>query len=290
MPSSSAVCSAVPSGSQPSCRVLNAHGAHITRFWVQTRPSRAGRVNEFFGLVTHADYREMLLAIAGAARALTGLLFVALSVAPRREPTQGPGIIRQVRAGAALLAFTKAVAVSLFGLVPQTNVGYPSVTLGVIGLFFTAASIRSVASSGATAGQLRAQLGLIGLLLLIFGTELIAGIAAVADPAGSNPPEIIGYALVASVLVGIGRAWELVGDIDTGLTASLTVLTGHRLAAGDAEREPEEHDSWPVPSQLAQQQLADPAARHTQAENSHDGQVQRMPEQAGADEAEGEAT
>lgn len=107
------------------------------------------------------------------------------------------------------------------------------------------------------------------LLLLIFGTELIAGIAAIADPAGSNPPEIIGYALVASVLVGIARAWELVGDIDTGLAASLTVLTGHRLA---------------------QQQLADPAARDSQAENSHDAQVERMPEQAGADEAEGKTT
>jgi hypothetical protein len=116
-------------------------------------------------------------------------LFVALSVAPRRDLATGPRIIRQVRAGAALLAFTNAVAVSLFGLVPQTNIGYPSVTLGVIGLFFTAASIRSVAASGAAARQQRAQLGLITLLLLIFGTELLAGIAAIADPAGSNPPE-----------------------------------------------------------------------------------------------------
>jgi hypothetical protein len=88
-------------------------------------------------------------------------------------------------------------------------------------------------------------------------------------PAASNPPETSGYALAASVLVEIGRAWERVGDIDTGLTASLTVLTGHRLA---------------------QQQLADPAARDRQAENSHDGQVERMPQQAGTDEAEGEAT
>jgi hypothetical protein len=219
--------------------------------------------------MTHADYREMLAAIAGASGALTGLLFVALSVAPRRDLPQGPRTIRQVRAGAALLAFTNAVAVSLFGLVPGTNVGYPAVTLGVIGLFFTAASIRSVVTSGATAGQLRAQLGLITLLLLIFGTELIAGIAGIANPAGTNPPETIGYALVASVLVGIGRAWELVGDIDTGLAASLTVLTGHRLA---------------------QQQLADPAARDSQAENPHDTQVERMPQQAGSDEAEGETT
>jgi hypothetical protein len=219
--------------------------------------------------MTHADYREMLVAIAGAAGALTGLLFVAMSVAPRRDPAQGPQIIRQVRAGAALLAFTNAVAVSLFGLVPHTNIGYPALTLGVIGLFFTAAAMRSVAASNATAHQKRAQLGLIGLLLMIFGTELVAGIAAIASPAGINPPEIIGYALAASVLVGIGRAWELVSDIDTGLTASLAVLTRHRLA---------------------QQQPADPDARHAQAEDSHNDQVEHMPQQAGAGESEGETT
>jgi hypothetical protein len=38
---------------------------------------------------------------------------------------------------------------------------------------------------------------------------------------------------VTSLIVGISRAWELVGDIETGLAASLAVLTGHRNAAGD---------------------------------------------------------
>jgi hypothetical protein len=219
--------------------------------------------------MSHADYREMLVAIAGAAGALTGLLFVALSVAPRRDPRLGPRMIQQIRAAAALLAFTNALAVSLFGLVPQTNVGYPAVTLGVIGLFFTAASIRRTATSAASAGVKRGQISLIGLLLLIFGTELIAGILAIAEPAATNPADAIGYALVASLIVGISRAWELVGDIDTGLTASLTVLAGHRLA---------------------QEQPADPAARDSQAEDSHDSQIERMPQQTGTDEAEGKTT
>jgi hypothetical protein len=184
--------------------------------------------------MTESDYRDLLVAIAGSGGALTGLLFVALSVAPRRDPARGPRIIQQVRAAAALLAFTNALAVSLFGLVPQTNVGYPSMVLGVIGIFFTAASMRSIASSPATQRQQRGQLGLITLLLLIFGTELVAGIFAVARPGASNPAEIIGYALVTSLLVGISRAWELVGDIETGLTASLATLTGRRYAAGGA--------------------------------------------------------
>jgi hypothetical protein len=182
--------------------------------------------------MTQSDYRDLLVAIAGSGGALTGLLFVALSVAPRRDLARGPRIIQQIRAAAALLAFTNALAVSLFGLVPQTNVGYPSMVLGVIGILFTAASIRSIASSPATQRQQLSQLGLITLLLMIFGTELVAGIFAIARPAASNPPEIIGYALVASLLAGISRAWELVGDIETGLAASIATLTGHRNPEG----------------------------------------------------------
>jgi hypothetical protein len=176
--------------------------------------------------MTQGNYGDLLVAIASSAGALTGLLFVALSVAPRRQRNLGPRVIRQIRAAAALLAFTNALSVSLFTLVPGTNIGYPALALGVIGITFTAAAMRSIVTSPATATQKRRQVSLIGLLLLIFGTELIAGIVAVARPTATDPAELIGYALVASLLVGISRAWELVGDIDTGLTASIAVLIG----------------------------------------------------------------
>jgi hypothetical protein len=90
-------------------------------------------------------------------------------------------------------------------------------------------------TSPATAIQKRGQLSLITILLLIFGTELIAGIIALAGPI-SKPPDSIGYALAASLIVGISRAWELVGDVDTGLMASIAVLTGHgpQVESGDS--------------------------------------------------------
>jgi len=47
------------------------------------------------------------------------------------------------------------------------------------------------------------------LLLLIFGTELVCGIAVLADSRLSTPVQVMCYALSASVLVGIARAWEL---------------------------------------------------------------------------------
>jgi hypothetical protein len=177
--------------------------------------------------VVLGEYREFLAAIAGSAAALTGLLFVAMSVAPRHILSPWPAVIQQVRATAALLAFTNALAVSTFGLVPGNNVGYPAVVLGVIGLLFTAAGIRSIHSSPSTLSQRRRQLGLITLLVLIFGVELGAGIMLITDPRAVVPAQVICNALAASLLTGIGRAWELVGDRRTGITSSIAVLTGH---------------------------------------------------------------
>jgi hypothetical protein len=172
-------------------------------------------------------YRELFAAIAATAGSLTGLLFVALSVGPGRGPVAGPPAIQQVRAAAALLAFSNAMVVSLFSIVPGTNPGYPAAALGVIGILFTAAAIRSIRSSQATQRQQLRQLELITLLLVIFGTELVSGIIILADPRLTVPLQVICYALVTSIIVGIARAWELVGERNTGLLTSIAVLSGH---------------------------------------------------------------
>jgi hypothetical protein len=105
--------------------------------------------------------------------------------------------------------------------VPGTNPGYPAAALGIIGILFTAAAIRSIRSSQATQRQQLRQLELITLLLLIFGTELVSGIIILADPRLTVPLQVIGYALVTSIIVGIARAWELVGERNTGLLTSI---------------------------------------------------------------------
>jgi hypothetical protein len=173
-------------------------------------------------------YRDLFVAIAGSAATLTGLLFVALSVTPHRGPALGPAVILQVRTSAALLTFNNALAVSLFGLVPGTNAGIPALVLGVIGITFSAAAVRSIRASGSPARQQLFQFELIGLLLLIFITELVSGIIVISNPRSSGAVQFISYALISSLIVGISRAWELIGDRDTGLAASIAVLLGRR--------------------------------------------------------------
>ena len=219
---------------------LDIEGKHVTiqgpsRTWTQPQllplpPARHHGDRTYGGTVVSATYRDLFATVATAAGALTGLLFVALSLVPRRASGSGLSVIQQIRAAAAWLAFTNALAVALFGLVPGTDVGYPALVLGVIGIAFTGAGIRSIWASRATSRQQLRQVGLVVLLLLIFGTELIAGIVLLARPDSSTSAQVIGYALVTSLLVGVARSWELVGARGTGLIASIITL-----AAGRAE-------------------------------------------------------
>ena len=186
--------------------------------------------------VVGGDYKDLFVAIAGASRALTGLLFVALSVTSGREASANPPVIQQVRAAAALVAFVNALAVSLFGLVPGTHLAYPAIVLGFIGVVYTAAAIRSIVTSEATRRQMMGQMGLVLLLLLIFGAEIVARIILLASSATAGAEQIIGYALVTSLLVGVARAWKLVGERGTGLFSSVAELTGHRHFPGGAGR------------------------------------------------------
>jgi uncharacterized membrane protein len=172
-------------------------------------------------------YRDLLPAIADCAAALTGLLFVALTVARRHNPADRPVVIEQVRAAAAILAFTNALAVSLFGLVPGNNIGYPATVLAVIGIFFTAAGTRSIFSSHVPRRHVPRQLALIALLLATFAFELAGGIDLILHPHSPGAAELVSNLLVALLIIGIARAWELVRDRDTSIIASIAVLTGH---------------------------------------------------------------
>lgn len=173
------------------------------------------------------NYRELFVVIATSAATLIGLLFVAISVSKGRARAH-PQIIREFRAAASLLAFSNPFTVSLFGLVPGNNIGYPAVIVGVIGVFFAAAGVRTTFSLPVGKQRRRPQLTLIVALFLVFGFQLVYGVELIRDPNHSGVLATIGDVLIASLLIGIGRAWELVGDLDTGIISSIGLLIGHR--------------------------------------------------------------
>ena len=172
-------------------------------------------------------YRDFFVVIATSAATLIGLLFVAMSVSGGGRAKNHPQVIRDFRSAAALYAFTNAFTVSLFGLVPGSNIGYPAAIVAVTGLFFTAAGLRTTLSLPAELQRRRPQFALLIGLVLILGFQLYAGIELIQNGHRRSPLDTIGYVLVGSLLLGIGRSWEMVGDRDTGILTSIGFLFGH---------------------------------------------------------------
>jgi hypothetical protein len=190
-------------------------------------------------LLTTETYRELFTAVATCSAGLTGLLFVAISVAPADGKPAQPAVIHHVRAASALVAFTNALVVSLFGLVPGNSAGKAAIAVGAVGILFTVASVRSIVTSrDVSARQAWRQAGLIALLLAAFGVELGCGIGVTANRTAVFGPELLGDVLIVMLLIGIARAWELVGARDTGILSSLAVLVGRGSAPDDADRPP----------------------------------------------------
>ena len=98
--------------------------------------------------------------------------------------------------------------------------------MAVIGSLFTAAGTRSIFSGHLPWRHVPRQLGLIAILLLTFAFELAAGIDLIINPHSAGAEHTLSNLLIALLIIGIARTWELVGDRDTGIIASIAVLTG----------------------------------------------------------------
>jgi hypothetical protein len=179
------------------------------------------------------NYRDLFVVITSSAATLIGLLFVALSVSESRSNSR-LNLVQQFRAAASFLAFINALIVSLFGLVPGTNLGYPATALGVGGVLFTAAGVRRILTLPVRQNLNARQPSLVGLLLVVFGFQLWLGIELLVNANRPNTVGDIGYVLITSLIIGIARSWELVGYWDTGMWASLAVLLGLSSSTGEA--------------------------------------------------------
>ena len=158
-----------------------------------------------------ASAHEFFAACASAGGALIGLLFVAISVAPERILGPEASDVHGVRAAATLTAFTNALTVVLFGLIPGDNAGYPALAVAIVGLLFiTAAMVRVFPGWRAKEIRLLDFTFLIGLLV-VFVIQLIAGIGLARHSGDRGDLQTICTLVIVCFLIGIARAWELVG-------------------------------------------------------------------------------
>ena len=162
---------------------------------------------------------------AGASAALIGLLFVAVSRA------EGGGVFgsearadRHAAATGAFAALANAFFISLGALIPGANLGALVLVVGAFGLLNTLGLGRELwrrRLQGRYAGR-----GVLLVLggLIVYGTEMWCGLTLLRDaPAEADGSyyTVLAFLLLGVYVVGLRRAWELLGVPQKGILAWL---------------------------------------------------------------------
>jgi hypothetical protein len=174
------------------------------------------------------SYNNFFVGSASVAGALIGLLFVAITVVGARL-TQGTvnAQLHRIRASGALSAFTNALTVSLFALIPGHKIGYTAVAVGLAGLAFVLASMISLARMrDLRLSNLRDALFL-GGLAVAFVYQVIEGWEVTDNAANVGAVDSIAVIVVLCFLVGIQRSWELIGAPSISIAHEVTDFVRH---------------------------------------------------------------
>jgi hypothetical protein len=154
------------------------------------------------------SYSDFFTASASTSGALTGLLFVALSVSPERlrEITDTPE--HQATAATAFTALIDALFVSLDGLTPGGGTQITSVIVGVLGLSSSAGLVWRMWRVPDDARLRRRWPYLLTLITGVYLAQVILS-ANARTPAQSDSLSVT--FIFVMFAVGIARSWELLG-------------------------------------------------------------------------------
>lgn len=177
------------------------------------------------------SFTAFFAASAGVTGALIGLLFVAISVGA--EATESERRLEfDVRAGRAFSALTDALVVSLFALVPGTNLGSTALVIALVGVASCIALGLMLLRAHGVAHRTR-QLVLLGVQALVFVYQAVIGAQLASDPHDTDALHTLTTLTVVFLLIGMARSWQLIGGRDTGLVSAVAAGIRQRKAPAD---------------------------------------------------------
>ncbi len=170
------------------------------------------------------SYLPFFAASMGAAAALLGLLFVAVSIAPERTVGARAPVERQMVADSVFTALINAFFVSMGGTIPDLNLGSIVLPLSVLALAQTLHVGRVLWPRRLNLATLSRRLGLVLVGLAIYGLEVANALQLLGRPA--QPASVV-VVLISLLMVVYGfaivRSWELLGA-RRGLVGRLSPL------------------------------------------------------------------
>jgi len=168
--------------------------------------------------------------------ALIGLLFVAISVVGDRLTRIGAATqVHRIRAYAALVSFVNTLSVSLFALIPD-HLGGAVIAVSLVGLAFVVAALLSLSRVRPRRWiTVRDAVFLVGLAV-VFVLQLISGLQVETQANDAGTVDTIAILVVVCFLLGIARAWELIGGPSIGIRQEIVSLARHeQLVDSEAE-------------------------------------------------------
>lgn len=150
-----------------------------------------------------SSYLEFMITAAGAAGAMIGLLFVAVSV--RSETVFGPDAPAKARtlAGSSFTGLVNAFSLSLLAIVPNTNIGFGMIILAAMCTF-------STWHLHTRASNQNPQYELLVLSFVTYLAQFAGGVALVVHHHLNWIVNGLCYVIFASFVIALTRAWSLI--------------------------------------------------------------------------------
>jgi len=198
--------------------------------------------------VVPSEFVSFFIASTGAAAALAGLLFVAVSLAPEQIVTRQAPVERQAVAGSAFTALINAFFISLVALIPHFNFGTLIVPFSFVSLLTSLFQAWTLLRPFKSWPSFLRRAIMVCLSLGLYGTELRQGIGLITNPTQVAFVYGMLFLLLGIFALGLTRAWELLGAQRYGLGGWLNPLRDVSERESFSRTDTADSTSRPLPS------------------------------------------